>query len=79
MSDPLMARLAALPLAEPDAARAERTRVRCRAGLSARTPAAKATSGVRAVPGLWRPAVALIGAFYMVEALALALRLYGGR
>lgn len=77
MSDPLMERLAALPLGEPDAVRAARTRARCRAQLSAHPAAADSASGGRVSHALWRPALAVVGAFYMAEALALALRVYG--
>lgn len=76
MSDPLIERLAALPLAEPEAARAERTRVVCRARLAARRPGACAPSEHRVGPGLWRPAILVIGALYVVEAMAMALAIY---
>lgn len=76
MSDPVMDRLAALPEAAPDAARAARTRAQCRACLRAHAVRAVASTEPRA-DGLWRPAITALGVLYMIEALMLALGAYG--
>lgn len=76
MSDPLMDRLASLPDAPPDAVRSARTRALCRARVSVRAAAAPASES-HAAHGLWRPAIAVLGVLYMIEAMVMALRIYG--
>ncbi len=79
MSEPLT-RLADLPSAEPDPARTERVRMRCRTRLGQQVPRASATRGVG--PGgvagrIWQPAVVVLGVGYMTEVVIQALRVYG--
>lgn len=76
MSDPLMERLAGLPGAEPETGRTLRTRAQCRARLAAHAAPAAASTEPRVGHGLWRPAIAVLGVLYMIEALMLALRVY---
>ena len=77
MSEPLMRMLAELPAAEPDPARAERLRMRCRTQLERQAPRASRTSAPRITTGLvWQPLIALLGAAYLTEVIVLALRLY---
>jgi hypothetical protein len=79
MSEPLIRLLAELPLAEPDPARAERNRMRCRARLARQTPGASASRApalrIRVAPA-WQPLIALLGAAYMIEVIVQALRVY---
>jgi len=80
MSDPLT-RLADLPSAEPDPARAERIRARCRARLARqapRAPAPRRAPGGAAIP-LWQPLIVVLGVGYMAEVILEALRVYGLR
>jgi hypothetical protein len=77
MSDPLT-RLAELPSAEPDSARAERIRVRCRTRLgqqAPRAPASRARGGVAA--RVWQTLIVVLGVGYMTEVVVQALRVYG--
>lgn len=78
MSDPLMDRLAALPMVEPDARRAAATAAQCRARLAARAPSAL-TVEARVRDRLWRSAAAALGLAYLIQALGLALRVYGAK
>ena len=82
MPEPMMNLLRDLPGAEPDPARAERTRLRCRSRLAARprvstssAPSVRGSSGSKAL--LWQPVVAVLGVAYLAEALVQALRAYG--
>lgn len=75
-----MIRLSELPSAEPDPARAERLRVRCRARLGQQTPQALATRDVGAAGGagrIWQPLVVVLGVGYMTEVVIQALGVYG--
>lgn len=74
MSDPVMDRLAALASAAPDRARADRTRIRCRAAMTTRAP--KPLAPPARVRRLWQPALVLLGLLYVVEALVVALQVY---
>jgi hypothetical protein len=80
MPEPLIRLLAELPPAEPDPARAERTRARCRARLARQAPRAS-TSPVPGSRGrtvqLWQPLIAVLGVAYLTEAIIEAVRLYG--
>jgi hypothetical protein len=79
MSDPLT-RLAELPSAEPDSARAERIRLRCRTRLgqqAPRAPASRAWGG--AAVRVWQTLIVVLGAGYMTEVIVQALRVYGLR
>ena len=80
MSEPLIRLLAELPAAEPDPARSERTRVRCRAGLARRATRASALHA--AVPRggtvqVWQPLIVVLGVTYLTEVILQALRVYG--
>ncbi len=79
MSEPLT-RLAALPPAKLDAARAERIRVHCRTRLARQTPRVSDRPGVRPRGGrapIWQPVVLVLAVGYMTEAIIQALRVYG--
>jgi hypothetical protein len=81
MSEPLIRLLAELPAAEPDAARSERMRMRCRARL-ARQAARASASPVAGARGsgtvqIWQPLIVVLGVAYLTEVIAQALRLYG--
>jgi hypothetical protein len=80
MSDPLIRLVAELPSAEPDPARTERIRMRCRARLerqalraSASPAAARPDLGVQ----VWQPLIAVLAVAYMTEVIVHALRVYG--
>lgn len=80
MSESLIRLLGELPPAEPDAARAERIRMGCRARLArrarrastARNPAAR----LRAAH-LWQPLTVGLGVAYLAAVIVQAFRLYG--
>ena len=79
MSDPLIRRLAELPAAEPDVARAEHIRTRCHARLARqkrRNLVASTPAGGRAVP-VWQLAIAALGFVYLTEVIRFALVVYG--
>lgn len=79
MSEPMNNLLRDLPGADPDPARAERTRLRCRARLAARPRASRSIApgprGKKAL--LWQPLIAVLGVAYLAEAFVQALRAYG--
>ena len=82
MSDPLIHRLAELPMAVPDPARAERCRHRCRATLTRsarRAPPLPAITFRRVVAMLWPPLVAGLGVAYLAAVILVALAVYGVR
>jgi hypothetical protein len=82
MSDPLMRRLAELPLAVPDAARADRLRHRCRATLTQsarRAPPLPLTVARRVIAMLWPPVVAGLGVVYLATVILVALAVYSVR
>jgi hypothetical protein len=81
MSDTLIRLLSDLPSAEPDRARSERVRSRCRAQLARQAPRTPVT---RAAPPnrnrfaqLWQPLIATLGAAYLLEVIVQALAVYG--
>jgi hypothetical protein len=79
MSEPLT-QLAELPSAEPDSARAERIRVRCRTRLGRQAPRASAWRGAAHQGGtvpIWQPLIVVLGVGYMAEVVIQALRVYG--
>jgi hypothetical protein len=79
MSEPLT-RLADLPSAEPDSARAERIRVRCRTRLGRQAQRASASRGAASGGGtvpIWQPLMVILGVGYMTEVVIQALRVYG--
>jgi len=79
MSEPMTELLADLQLADPDPARSERTRTRCRARfVRAQRPAETTapTSRGRTVL-LWQPLTAVLGVAYFAAAVVQALRAYG--
>jgi hypothetical protein len=70
MSEPLIRLLAELPAAEPDPARAERIRVRCRARLvrqALRPSALRGPAPRGRTAQLWQPLVVVLGAAYLAE------------
>ena len=80
MPEPLIRLLAELPPAEPDAARAERTRPRCRARFQRRARRAARRPWPARAAGraqLWQPLIAVLGVVYLTEALVQAIRFYG--
>jgi len=80
MSDPLTRLLAELPLAEPDAARTERTRRGCRALLAQRAARASASHGPssgRRTVQVWQLVIAVLGVAYLTEVIVQALSVYG--
>jgi hypothetical protein len=82
MSDPLIRRLAELPLAVPDPARADRRRRRCRATLTQsarRAPSVPLTVPRRVIAMLWPPVVAGLGVVYLAAVILVALAVYGVR
>ena len=81
MSEPLMRLLAELQADEPDPARAERIRSRCRTQLAREAPRA---SALRRAPArrdgtvqVWQPLVAVLGIAYLTEVIVQALRVFG--
>jgi len=72
MTDPLFRMLAALPPAEPEPARADRVRARCRAILARQTPHRRK----RNMTPFWAPLLAGLGGVYLGEAIRQALHLY---
>jgi hypothetical protein len=79
MSEPLIRLLSELPAAEPDPARAERIRMRCRARL-ARQAASASGSRVTGRPDrtaqVWQSLIAVLGVTYLTEVIIQAVRLY---
>jgi hypothetical protein len=77
VTDPLLRKLAGLPVAEPDRARAARVRTRCQAHL-ARTSRQVHRPTQRGRAGrIWPPVVAGLGGLYLAEVIRQALQLYG--
>ena len=79
MPEPLIRLLAELPPAEPDPARAERTRARCRARLARQAPRASTSPvpGSRGrTPQLWQPLMAVLGVVYLTEVIVQTIRFY---
>jgi len=76
MTDPLVRILEQLPRAEPDAARAERVRARCRSALVRSLPP-PASSDPASTTGLLEPCLAGLCLAYAGEVVHQALRWYG--
>ena len=79
MSESLMRQLTELPPAEPDPARADRIKRRCRAQFVRRaSPASRSSSAMSRFKSaqLLRPLGALLGVVYMTEVILQALRVY---
>ena len=79
MSEPMIRLLAELPPAEPDPARAERIRMRCRARLArqaARASASRVPGPPSRIAQVWQSLIALLGVAYLTEVIIQALRLY---
>ena len=74
MSDPLMHTLAKLPTAEPEAARAERIKIKCRARLARQAPRAVEPRMKSAY--VWQPLIAVTAVAYLVGAVVEAVRVY---
>jgi hypothetical protein len=74
MSEPLMKRLAELSTTEPEAARAERIKMACRARLARQVPNAS-DSRVRSVR-FWQPLIVALGVAYLIGTIVEALRVY---
>jgi hypothetical protein len=82
MADPLIRRLAELPVAVPDPVRAERLRHRCRATLTQsarRATSVPLTAPRRVIAMLWPPVVAGLGVVYLAAVILVALAVYGVR
>jgi hypothetical protein len=83
MSEPLMQLLAKLPPTEPDPARAERIRLRCRAQWARQARHAPAAQRARARDDrpvqVWQPLIAVLGIAYLAQVIVQALRVYGLR
>ncbi len=79
MSEPLMRLVADLRPADPDPARAERTRIRCRTRLAGwpRASTSSAPSPRARKAQLWQPVIAVLGVAYLAAAIVQALRAYG--
>jgi hypothetical protein len=80
MSDPLNRLLADLPLAEPDPARTERTRMGCRTLLArqaSRAAVSRGPSSGRRTVQVWQLLIAVLGVAYLTEVIVLALGVYG--
>jgi hypothetical protein len=80
MCERLIRLLSELPSAEPDPARSEQIRMRCRTRLARQVPDASASSapapsGLTAQ--LWQPLIAILGVAYLTEVIVQALRIYG--
>jgi hypothetical protein len=76
MSDPLVRMLAALPSADPNAARADRLRARCRATLARqRLPRTRRRGPNR----FWGPLAASVGGIYLIEVMRSVLDVYATR
>jgi hypothetical protein len=73
MSDPLIARLADLPGARPDPARAARTKTRCRAQLARHAAHAARADVSRSFA--WQPLLAGLGVAYLIATIAQAFEL----
>ena len=79
MFDPMMRLLTELPPAEPDPARAERIRMRCRARLArqaARSLASRRPGAPSRMGQVWPSLIAVLGVVYLTEVLIQAVRLY---
>ena len=74
MSEPLMQLLAELPPAEPEPARAERIRMRCRARLARHAPR-EPDSRIQSAR-VWQPLIAVLGVAYLIGAIVEALRVF---
>lgn len=80
MSEPLIRLLAELPAAQPDPARSEQMRVRCRARLAwhaTRAPASHAAIPRGGTVQVWQPLIVVLGVAYLTEVILHALRVYG--
>jgi hypothetical protein len=78
MSEPLIRLLADLPAAEPDPARAERIRMRCRARLARQARASVSRAPAPRVTTLqaWQPLIAVLGVAYLTEVIVETLRIF---
>jgi hypothetical protein len=70
-----MQSLAELATVEPDAARAERVRRRCRARLARQAP--RLSSSGSWLARVWQPMIAILGVAYLIGAIVEATRIYG--
>lgn len=79
MTDPLFRRLAGLPVAQPDQARADRVRASCHARLSRtrRVGRAPLQRRPRGMARMWGPLVAGLSGVYLTEVVRQAFRFYG--
>jgi len=77
MPEPLTRLLSELPPVEPDPARAERIRMRCRARLAPRVPGAFVSrASDQRLRAAWQPLIAVLGVAYLTEVIIQAIRLY---
>jgi hypothetical protein len=80
MSEPLTRLLAELPPIDPDPARTERIRVRCRAVMARQAPRASASPAADPRGGalqLWQPLIVVLSVAYLTEVIVQAIRVYG--
>jgi hypothetical protein len=80
MPELLIRLLAELPQAEPDATRAEQTRMRCRALLArqgARASTSRGPASGRRTVQVWQLLIAVLGVAYLTEVIVRALSVYG--
>jgi hypothetical protein len=75
MTDSLFRMLSSLSIAEPDHARAARTRACCHDVLKKHQPQRSTLSSVG--PRVWAALVAGLGSVYLIETIHEVLRLYG--
>jgi hypothetical protein len=78
MSDPLIGLLAGLQSAQPNPARAERVKARCRARLAKQATRVSPPRDVargRATM-MWQPLIAILGAAYLADVIVTALGVY---
>ena len=87
MSDPLFRTLAALPSADPNPARADRVRARCRGVLVGKRRPSRASvsrgrlqaARRRGANRFWGPLAASVGGIYLVEVIRRVVELYAMR
>ncbi len=80
MSEPLTRLLTELPMAEPDATRAERTRMKCREVLAreaARASASRDHASLSRSVQVWQLLMAVLGVAYLAEFIVQAFGVYG--
>jgi hypothetical protein len=80
MSEPLTRLLAELPSADPEPARTERIRVRCRGLMARRAPRASASHAADPrgkTLQIWQPLIVVLSVAYLTEVIVQTIRVYG--